>query len=528
MLFTGVDTLSFACNTEQVTKNIQIDLKHQLKSNQDRIINRYALFVSRLCDSIHDKKVGAMNLRTFIFRSPAIEGDAGKESVKEKLLKASTINEIIDLIGNECASFLHCDIYQSILEKYCSDIDHDELKYSEHLKAYINSIKVSEFLVINPELKKLAATTTNTIAVKVDIVMSSKFVKIVDLQTVLASILGVWPSKLTLVSIEEGCVIVTFTVPAKILEKERLKENSEELQSLSVLWLKCGNYKLDFQERSLSRHRTHRASIDKAASIASHYDYLPPSKTKQPPKMSTVVRHKSSKTKYDYLSNPRNAVSLKHPTARTSLASHSWYSATQHQRVIKSGGVAAPYSSYNSTGSASDHKKHSLLQHYNSYKPAQSRKPQVGVTRVSSLRLSRDVAPVPVKYATIPRQTKTATHSKGVVAVNSKIGRGGSTASEYNHRQLMYRFRTSKQKHRDLVETSSLRPPSLSLESTQRTPSFNIHDKKRPPKVLSSFRHEGADSSPYRAQVDAPSQKIVRRVHPPKDSPPESGTYIDN
>ena len=224
-----------------------MDLQHTLKLNYDRIRHRYALFVSRLCECLEEKGVAVRYLCTLVLRLLPSEPDEicdPLQQVRIKLKEAKTINEIIDLVGDNCASYLHCNIFQSILEKYCRDMmDEDEdLKYSEHLKIYVNQLKVSEYVTINPDLEQYASNSKE-IVLKVDIPMTSKLKKIMEIQSALARILGVLPSDLKLLAIKDGCVTVTFTLPSKMLGKFRKipKARIEELKSLSVRWLKCGD-----------------------------------------------------------------------------------------------------------------------------------------------------------------------------------------------------------------------------------------------------------------------------------------------
>ena len=152
-----------------------------------------------------------------------------------------------DLIGEKCASFFHYEIFDSIKSAYCTTQSESRLDYVDHFKKYVELIKISE---INPKLKqKYNNSEAIEITFKVgNINMSSKISTVINLRDAIASNLNILPATLKLVSIEEGCVIVTFLIPtvvAEILFANANKLNSkqvERFQSLSIIWVKCGNF----------------------------------------------------------------------------------------------------------------------------------------------------------------------------------------------------------------------------------------------------------------------------------------------
>ena len=238
------------------------DLEHQLKLEQKWVKNRYASFVSCLCNCLEVKRVKVVDLRTFILCLPTFKHDPMKKledplsDVKDKLQGADTINKIIDLlIGHNCVSFVHYDIFESILENFCSDIKHEKLNYAECLKCYVKKLKISELAMIIPEMKGTEIDTSKTLSLKVDTSLNSEFTTIVELESFVAEILGIMPSQLQLLTIDKGCVIVTFLLPAVITVIDQFKTLTDKqrkvLESLSVLWLKYyhGTYTLDFRHK---------------------------------------------------------------------------------------------------------------------------------------------------------------------------------------------------------------------------------------------------------------------------------------
>ena len=78
--------------------------------------------------------------------------------------------------------------------------------------------------------------------------------KLLDLQDRISDILDVLPGALRLVSVEEGCVVVTFLIPTKLAqiiftsEKEFTVDEEQEFQALSVVWLECNRRKFVFRK----------------------------------------------------------------------------------------------------------------------------------------------------------------------------------------------------------------------------------------------------------------------------------------
>ena len=119
--------------------------------------------------------------------------------------------EIFNLLVTKYASFLNYDIFQVILEKYSIDQAQNELlKYPEHLKDYVNKLKISEFISINPQLSLKQSTTSSKVTLKANIELTSQLARIVNLKTAVARILDVNSASLQLLDIKDGCVLITF------------------------------------------------------------------------------------------------------------------------------------------------------------------------------------------------------------------------------------------------------------------------------------------------------------------------------
>lgn len=80
------------------------------------------------------------------------------------------------------------------MNSYKLDQGQEELKYPEHLKAYINKHKIEEFAKINsflnnPLLKNVSASSKQkSLILKIDIKSTSRLAKLMDIQTAIAKI----------------------------------------------------------------------------------------------------------------------------------------------------------------------------------------------------------------------------------------------------------------------------------------------------------------------------------------------------
>ena len=245
--------LELSCSdVSKLDPEVRVDLIFVLNRKRDEIMNRYASFVSCLCTSVKATGVSVEDFRTYLLKLPAFtknQQDTLLSGVKDKMKNACTINEIFDLIGEEYTSFLNCDIFLSILNQYCSGVDNNDLKYPEHLKAYIDQHTINEFISVNRELEKIT-DKDEKLKFKFDIEQTSKVAKVLDLKSNIAAILGVTPSALRLFSIEEGCLIVTFLTPAFVADKIfsaggiLATKQMDELRANSVMWVKFRDYRI--------------------------------------------------------------------------------------------------------------------------------------------------------------------------------------------------------------------------------------------------------------------------------------------
>ena len=120
------------------------------------------------------------------------------------------------------------------------------MEYPDHLKAYLEKHKISEFIEINPLLREFTTKSTELV-LKIDIEATSRLSKLKRLKTTVAKILGLKSRTLRLLDVNDGCIAATFLLPTLVAElvftehTALTDEQSEQLRNLSVLRLECNN-----------------------------------------------------------------------------------------------------------------------------------------------------------------------------------------------------------------------------------------------------------------------------------------------
>ena len=238
-----------------------MDLEFILEKNLKEIIRKYASYVDCLCSIIEEKGVSPKSLRLFLLSLPVSTRSYQGQKLtllsdkKDELEEAKTITDIFIFLTTEWASFLNYDIFQDIIKNYNISEDQERLKYPEHLKAYIEKHKISEFVKINPLLKQM--TGSKELVLKCDIENTCRLAKLVELKKVVAEILDINPSTLHIVDIKDGCIVVTFLLPASVAnaiftpDTVFTPQQKDELRAASVLWLECNGYTLNIKDEDI-------------------------------------------------------------------------------------------------------------------------------------------------------------------------------------------------------------------------------------------------------------------------------------
>ena len=235
-------------------------------------MNQHASYVSFIRKSLKSKGITPKELCAYLLYLPAFNPHAERSKgtllfdIRKKLEEATTIDDIFIALNEVCV-FHDCDIFQSIVKEHCLDQSQEELKYPEYLKVYMESHKVSEFIHINPSLKKFSGVE-NLLAIKFDIKSTCKLDELDKLKLSVAKILGLEKAALRLLDLDEGCVTATYLISpsiAGVIFTRNMKftaEEVEQFQAVPVLWLKYDNCTFDF--RRINSHANREKVVDMA------------------------------------------------------------------------------------------------------------------------------------------------------------------------------------------------------------------------------------------------------------------------
>ena len=240
----------------------------QLDDNLQTITSQYSIYVSSIRECLQEKGVRPVDLCSDLMNLTAFNHTRKKRSLfsshRTELHNATELNGIFDLIAIEYSSFLNYDVFQWIVDRHHLDNGQEEFQYPQHLKAYLNSHKISQFVEINPLLKDFSDASKEMV-LKVDIESTSELAKLERLRAAVAKILRLKPAALRLLDVEEGCVVVTFLIPSPVAEIIFSKhsvltvEQVEEFRAWKVIWLECNDRTFSFttegQKHNVHEHR---------------------------------------------------------------------------------------------------------------------------------------------------------------------------------------------------------------------------------------------------------------------------------
>ena len=222
------------------------------------IMKKYTAFTSSLLsDVIND--VSVKRLRLFLNDLPVFKDsehpspDFLPRDIKVKLEKAECIEDVFLILG-DISSYLNYDIFQSILQQFCSNSTDEALNYAEHFKNYIDKHNVQEFIKIDPKLEKFCTEESSILVIKLDVAHTTKLSKIINIKACIAEMLDLNPFLLRIVNIEEGCVKVTVHIPthvADVLFHHGTTFTAHQItgfKDLSVMHLQCNGYTFDVKD----------------------------------------------------------------------------------------------------------------------------------------------------------------------------------------------------------------------------------------------------------------------------------------
>lgn len=240
-----IDLSAPSSGSSSLSEDTILDLQYILEENYSDICSSYVSYVRCIRNSIEEKGISVDDLRSYLY------ADYCRHFSGVELERATTLCRIFDII-REYTSFLNYKLFQCIIKEFGINPDQDALKYPDHLEAYIKKLKISEFIKINPRLAE--SHESKKLILKVDIKVTCPLSQVIELKRETARIFKLMPSAIQLYSIEDGCIVVTFHIPALVADLilERCKKlapnEKKKIWSFSVFWLECDGNRFHFQK----------------------------------------------------------------------------------------------------------------------------------------------------------------------------------------------------------------------------------------------------------------------------------------
>ena len=237
----------------------------QLRRSLKEIGSQYASYIRCIYTSLEARGVTTKDFTAYLLKLPALKVDPADQQqllagLRTELGKAESITDIVTLLDENCASFLDYGIFDDIVKEYGigenqTDKNREKLRYPEHLKAYAEKHKLSELIKIIPELGK-PTSDSEEVTLKFEINLSKyRLANLLELKSIVSDILEIQESSLRLLSIKDGCVIITFQIISSVAHfafrrgKSLTIQQIKGFRDLSAIWIKFrGNVVLLRQE----------------------------------------------------------------------------------------------------------------------------------------------------------------------------------------------------------------------------------------------------------------------------------------
>ena len=260
LLFSSDSCFNFFCIDKST---INEALLQQLNHNFEEISEQYAEYVMYIRDSVIEKEVTVRSLVNYLLFLPGFKYRNDKDEHKllhgkrAQLKQAETVEDVFLLLYEECASFLNYNIFLSIAKKFGGN-KCDHLKYPEYLKAFVEKHTISELVKVIPNLEKKCDSSKQKVTCKFNIELTERVAEVSNLKIRIADILGLNVQSLELVDVNDGCVVVTFLVPAHIagpIFTAFTGQQVEEFKAAKIIWLKYEDRcLLDFSDGKEENH----------------------------------------------------------------------------------------------------------------------------------------------------------------------------------------------------------------------------------------------------------------------------------
>ena len=175
------------------------------------------------------------------YKTISLFSDADKKALE----LATSVDEIF-LVVRKYWSFLKYDMIYGIVH-HCGDHEDQALvkDYQEELEALFDKRKISEVLEVLVSVDE----DKDRIIIKLD-KEDPSWKEITDLELKISALLGIMPSALLIIGVQQRGMKIIFTIPKHIAQiifsKSLTSKQRDCFRAASVLWLSCGDIHWSF------------------------------------------------------------------------------------------------------------------------------------------------------------------------------------------------------------------------------------------------------------------------------------------
>ena len=207
------------------------ELEQRLRVETEDIMQEFHILRHKLFDSLQDQKIAVDKLVEYL-----------EEKITE-LLELKTFKDVKDFIKRN-SSFYDYQLVKYMIKLTGTDKDKDRLK--EYEKAFLHYAKRRVYEC--PSKFSSSVDTGSELQVKLDSKYYDEYKctlkDLKDFQYRLHVILGISVYVCRLISVDKGCILLTFIIPHHVQEAifPLSAQQKTSLLELGVLQLICGNY----------------------------------------------------------------------------------------------------------------------------------------------------------------------------------------------------------------------------------------------------------------------------------------------
>ena len=248
------NVLSSQSSFQQLSSSEQEELKEMLDDDVRKMTHEFGYLVTKTCDSV-EKRISVEMFATGILALSAYEPAPEErdrsllDEHREEINRAKTISKIFNIL---CPywNYLNYELLEYIIKLYGTKDD------AERLTSYCEKLhKFCERRIFEAPMPESATGTGDSkqkkFVVKLNVREGIKCKELRRIKGRIAKILHVNVAALIIVSVDPGCVQLTFLIP-KFIAQEIFPLSHEQASTLSkdasVIRLECGDYVFEVLE----------------------------------------------------------------------------------------------------------------------------------------------------------------------------------------------------------------------------------------------------------------------------------------